>query len=106
MLTPGVLLLHENDRLHTAARSRAQLEHFNWELFDHPPYSPDVAPSDYRLFTYLMNWLRSQSFNNNEVMESVKTLQRSQATDFIVTGIQKLIPRYKSLSSCGDYVEK
>jgi histone-lysine N-methyltransferase SETMAR len=49
------------------------LEHFNWELFDHPPYSPDLALSNYHLFTCLKNWLESQSFNNNEdFMESAK----------------------------------
>jgi transposase len=58
MLTFGVLFLHDNAPPHTAARTRALLEHFNWELFDHPPYSPDLAPSDYHLFTYLKNWLR------------------------------------------------
>jgi hypothetical protein len=26
----------------------------------------------YYLFTYLKNWLRSQHFNNNELMEAVK----------------------------------
>jgi hypothetical protein len=36
MLTSGVVLLHDNARLHTAARTRA-LEYFNWELSDHPP---------------------------------------------------------------------
>jgi histone-lysine N-methyltransferase SETMAR len=51
MLTYGVVLFHDNARPHTAARTRALLEHFNWELFDHPPYSPDLAPSDYDLFT-------------------------------------------------------
>jgi histone-lysine N-methyltransferase SETMAR len=48
-----------------ATRTRALLQHFNWELFDHPPYSPDLALSDYHLFTYLMSWLGSQGFNNN-----------------------------------------
>jgi transposase len=67
-------LLHENARPHTAARTHALLDHFNWELFDHPPYSPDLAPSDYHLFTYLKNWLVSQPFNSNEgLMEGVKT---------------------------------
>jgi histone-lysine N-methyltransferase SETMAR len=55
MLTSGVLLVHDNARLHTAARSRALLEHFNWELSDHPSYSRDLAPSDYHLFTYAKN---------------------------------------------------
>jgi hypothetical protein len=45
------------------------LEHFNWELFDHPPYSPDFAPS----YCHLKNWLGSQNFNNEELMEGVKT---------------------------------
>jgi ABC-type molybdate transport system ATPase subunit len=49
--------LHENEHQHTTALSRALLEHFNWELFDHPSYSLDLAPNDYELFTYLKNWL-------------------------------------------------
>jgi hypothetical protein len=46
MLTSGVVLLHDSARPHTAAHSQALLEHFNWELFDHPPCSPHLAPSD------------------------------------------------------------
>jgi histone-lysine N-methyltransferase SETMAR len=80
---------------------------FSWELFDYPPYSPDLAPSDYYLFTYLKNRLGSQRFNNNELMEGVKTWLSSQAADFFDTGIQKLIPRHdKCFISGGDYVEK
>jgi histone-lysine N-methyltransferase SETMAR len=74
MLTSGVVLLHDNARPHTATRTRALLEHFNWQLFDHPQYSPDLAPNDYHMFTYLKNLLGSQRFHNNEeLMEGVKT---------------------------------
>jgi hypothetical protein len=73
MLTSCVVLLHDNVRPHTAARTRALLEHFNWELSDHRPLSPDFSPSDYHLFTYLTGWLGLQRFNiNEELMESVK----------------------------------
>jgi hypothetical protein len=83
------------------------LEHFNWELFNHPPYSPDLAPWDYHLSSYLKNWLRSHHFNNNEeLLEGVKTWLSSQAADIFDTGIQKLIPRYKCLISGGGYVDK
>jgi histone-lysine N-methyltransferase SETMAR len=58
MLTYGVVLLHDSVHLHTYACTRALLEHFSWELFEHRPYSADLAPSDY-LFTYLKNWLGS-----------------------------------------------
>jgi transposase len=73
MLTSGVVHLNDNARPHTAACTRALLEHFHRELFDHPPYNPYLAPSDYHLFTYLKNRLRSQRFKNNEIMKCVKT---------------------------------
>jgi hypothetical protein len=84
------------------------LEHFCWELSDHPLYSPDLVLSNDHLFTYLMNWLGSQCFNNNEkLMDGVKTWLSSQVTDFFDIGIQKLIPHCdKCLSSGSDYVEK
>jgi transposase len=49
MLTYSAVVLHGNARPHTAARTRALLKHFKWELFEHPPY--DLAPDDYHLFT-------------------------------------------------------
>jgi hypothetical protein len=56
MLTSGVVLLYDIARPHTAARTRALLEHLNWDLFGHPAYSPDLALSDHHLFTCLKNW--------------------------------------------------
>jgi hypothetical protein len=74
MMTSGVVFLHDSAHPHTAGHSRMLQEHFNWELFDHPPYSPDLALSDYHLFTYLKNCLRSQHFSNNEELkEGVKS---------------------------------
>jgi hypothetical protein len=59
MLTCGVVLLHDNVCPHSAVHTQALLEHFIWELLDHPPYNPHLALSDYKLFTYLKNWLGS-----------------------------------------------
>jgi hypothetical protein len=99
---------HDDARPHTAARNRALLEHFNFELSDYPPYRPVLAPGDYNLCTYLKNWLGSQRFSNNEeLMEGVKTWLSSQAADFFDTGIQKLFPRYKKcINSGNDHVEE
>jgi hypothetical protein len=55
------------------------------------------------LFTYLKNWLQSQSFNNNELMEGVKMWLSLQAAGFFATGIQKHSLQYKYLKSSGDY---
>jgi hypothetical protein len=40
------------------------------------------------------------------MMEDVKTWLSSQAADFLNTGIEKLIPRYKFPNSDSDYVKK
>jgi histone-lysine N-methyltransferase SETMAR len=66
MLTKGVVLLHDNVGHHTVARKNALIKLFNWEIFDHPPYSLDLAPSDYHLFTKIRSgWLPSASTPTN-----------------------------------------
>jgi histone-lysine N-methyltransferase SETMAR len=103
MLPYSAVLLHDNARPHTAAHTRALLEHFNWELFDQPSYSSDLAQSDSHLFIYLKNWLRSWCFSNNEeLLESVKTWLSSQSADSFDAGIQNFIPQYKCLNSYND----
>jgi transposase len=47
----SVVLLHDKGRPHTAARTNALIKLFNWEIFDQPPYIPDLAPIYYHLFT-------------------------------------------------------
>jgi histone-lysine N-methyltransferase SETMAR len=109
LLTFGVGLLNDDGRPDTAARTRARLEHFNWQLFDHHSFSPDLASSDCHVFTrtYLNICFGAQRFNNNELMEGVKTWMSSRAVGFFDTGIQKITPRYyKCLNSGGDYTEK
>jgi hypothetical protein len=46
MLIKGIVLLHDKARSHNAARTNALIKLFNWEIFDHPVYSPDLAPRD------------------------------------------------------------
>ena len=39
------------------------------ELLPHPPYSPDLAPSDYLLFLSMTHLLRGRNFENIEAVE-------------------------------------
>jgi hypothetical protein len=39
-MTSGVGWLHDTVRHHAAGRTRALLDQFEWEIFEHPPYSP------------------------------------------------------------------
>jgi len=46
----GVLFLHDNAPAHRALATQRKLAYLGFQCFDHPPYSPDLAPSDYHLF--------------------------------------------------------
>ena len=50
LLSKGVVLLHDNARPHTAAHTAETLRKLKFEVMAHLPYSPDLSPSDYRLF--------------------------------------------------------
>ena len=108
MLSRGVLLLHDNALPHTAALTQNLITSFGWEQIDHPPYSPDLAPSDFHLFLHLKKFLAGQRFeNDDDLKDAVKKWLTSQAAAFYEEGVQKLVPRYdKCLNNGGDYVEK
>ncbi|XP_011069255.1 PREDICTED: histone-lysine N-methyltransferase SETMAR-like [Acromyrmex echinatior] len=53
----GVVFHHNNARPHTSLMTCQKLRELDWEVLMHPPYSPDLAPSDYYLFRSLQNSL-------------------------------------------------
>ena len=67
-----VLLYQNNNPSHKSLVAMAAISKGSFELLDHPQCSPDLAPSDYRLFPKLKEQLRGKKFSsNNEVMLSV-----------------------------------
>jgi histone-lysine N-methyltransferase SETMAR len=44
---------------------------FGWTTLSQPPYSPDVAPSDYHLFVKLMEFLPRTRFKDNDALVMV-----------------------------------
>ena len=83
LLTTRVTLLQDNARPHTAARTLAKIDHMGWELLTHPPYSPDLAPSDYYLFGPLREHMRGNHFTTDgEVMQALRKWLLSQSREF------------------------
>ncbi|GBP91872.1 Protein bric-a-brac 1 [Eumeta japonica] len=60
-LSRGVLFLQDNASVHTARASRQALKDTGISEIDHPPHSPDLAPSDYFLFSNLKKELPSSA---------------------------------------------
>ena len=65
-----VRLLHDNAKAHTSKITRQKLEEFWWEVLPHPPYSPDLAPSDYHLFRSLRSHLVKKQFDDQAQLKS------------------------------------
>jgi len=66
LLNKGVILQHDNALPYRAHQTVEKIEEMGWELFQHPPYSPDLAPSDFHLFGPLKESLGGIKFENNE----------------------------------------
>ncbi len=108
LLTRGVVLMHDNARPHSARITQELLQTFKWDVFSHPPYSPDLAPSDFFLFPLLKKNLGGKKFDSNEeVIAFTHDFFRNLDGEKYRTGLGKLLPRYeKCLYRQGDYVEK
>ncbi|GFX61275.1 putative DD34D transposase [Trichonephila clavipes] len=52
----GVVFHQDNSRLHTSVVTLQNLWELGWEVLMHPPYSPDLAPSDCHLFLTLQTF--------------------------------------------------
>jgi histone-lysine N-methyltransferase SETMAR len=59
-------LQQDNATPHSSARTRDAIEHLGFSFLPHPPYSPDLAPSDFHLFPKLKEHLRGQYFGSDE----------------------------------------
>ena len=49
-VTKGSLFLHDNAPAHWSLATQKKLAYLGFQCLDHPPYSTDLAPSDYHLF--------------------------------------------------------
>ena len=80
----------------------------NWELIPHPPYSPDLAPSDSYLFPNLKRWLSGKRFATNEEVEfETEAYFGRLQLDYYLDGLKKLEDRWNHcILLNGDYVEK
>lgn len=102
-----VLFLHDNAPSHTSKRVRDTLDALDWEVLPHAPYSPDLAPSDYHLFSSMGHALADQHFQNYEEVEKwVADWFASKKAKFYWDGIHQLPERWeKCVASDGQYFE-
>lgn len=102
----GVILHHDNARPHVARKTAQKIAELGWETLPQPPYSPDIAPSDYHLFRSLQNFLDGNEYVNYEgVQMAVEDYFASKREDFFSRGLDKLPERWQTvLTNEGNYI--
>ena len=77
-----------------------RLNELEYEVLPHPPYSPDLLPSN-SCFKHIDNFLQGKRFpNQHEAQNSFQEFVNSQSMDFYSTEINKLIFHWQK---CVDY---
>ena len=102
----GLIFHKDNARLQTCLVTRKKLLEVGWEVMSHPPYSPDIAPSDYHLFHSLENHFNGKTFDSNEAVKN-ELIQffASKKQTFYESGIMKLTKRWqKVIAQNGKYI--
>jgi histone-lysine N-methyltransferase SETMAR len=56
-----VLLLHDNAPVHNSNVAMEAMHKCGFQMLNHPPYSPDLAPCDYYLFPNMKKDLRGRN---------------------------------------------
>ena len=102
------MLQHDNARPHSAFKTQDAIHKLGWTVLPHPPYSPDLAPSDYHLFGKLKEHLRgNHNATIDDVRRGVQTWIKQTPAAFFEKGIMDLVSRWEQcIASEGDYVEK
>ena len=100
--------MHDIALPHTVAHSVETLTKLNSEVLEHPPFSSDLAPSDYHLFGPLKQALRDRRIATDQQMkETAQAWLVSQPKNFHSQDVKKIVRRWtKFIEKQGGYVEK
>ena len=85
-----------NAPAHWALATQKKLAYLDFQCFDHPPYSPDLALLDYHLFPGLKKQLKGCHFSSDaEVIVAAETWLDRQHSELFFSVLQKLEQRAK-----------
>lgn len=102
----SIIYHHDTSKPHINLQTHRKLLDFNWEILPHPPYSPDLAPSDYHLFQALDISLTRLTFASLDSLKNyLDGLFKGKSINFFEAGIMKLPERWqKVIDNNGAYL--
>ena len=107
-LLPTMLFHHDDAPSHRASTTQETIDRLSIEVLGHPPYSPDLAPSDFFLFPTLKKILQGRQFDNvadlqRAVQSAIASLGSSAYKNCFYSSIKRC---RKCISFKGEYCEK
>ena len=101
-----IIFHQDNARLHVSLMTRQKLLQLGWEVLIHPPYSPDIASSDFHWFWSLQNSLNGKNFNSLEdCKRHLEKFSAQKDKKFGEDGIMKLPEKWQKLvEQNGEYI--
>ena len=108
LISAGVILHHDNASAHKSYYVLSTIHNLRYELLRHPPYSPDLVPSDYYLFPLLKNYLKERRYEDRSALDSsIYQCLNGASKDVFTAAIQQLPERWrKCISVDGRNFEK
>ncbi|XP_018349932.1 PREDICTED: histone-lysine N-methyltransferase SETMAR-like [Trachymyrmex septentrionalis] len=108
MAKKKIIFHQDNAPCHKSMATMVKLNELGFELLPHPPYSPDLAPSDYFLFAELKKMLAGKKFRSDEeVIAETDAYFEGQPKSFYKTGIERLERRWTNcIALKGNYSDE
>ena len=83
--------MHDNAPVHRALATQKKLAYLRFQYIDHPPFSPDLAPSDYHLLPGVEKKLKICHFSSDaEVIVAAETWLDGQRSEFFFELLAKV----------------
>ena len=101
-----ILLQQDNAPVHTSKMTKEKIEELDGvDVLPHPPYSPDLAPSDYHMFRSIAHFL---GFNNTgELEDGIREFFASKDREWYRRRIEQLADRWLNVVNAdGLYFEE
>ena len=90
------ILILDNARPHDSKVTLQKLNEFGCETLPHPPYSPNLEPTDFYFFKHFRKFLLTKCFANQRDTEmAFNEFVDSITTDFYVAVINKLVSKWQ-----------
>ncbi|GFW67282.1 mariner Mos1 transposase [Trichonephila clavipes] len=85
--------------------TQQKLNALGWEVLGHPPYSPDIASSDYYLIRSLQNYITEKNFKSFESVSKTVANYFNSEENFYKIGIYMIPERWQQVvRSYGAYI--